>query len=285
MDEHQQDHLARRALSEVVPSGKGWGRANCPFCPLILGKTDRKRAFGIHLTSGKYHCFRCGTAGYLSDLTAVVLDDDVSEEVIVMRPPDGYSPIGEEPLLSAISAEPARTYLARRGIRRDLAREAKIGACLEGKYSGRVIVPILAPGSGTWLGWVGRAWSPYAERAYTYPKGMRRAEILYNHAALQVETDTPALIVEGVFDALAYWPDAVAVLGTFSNEQVEAMVSARRPIVSVLDGDAWRKGLELSLRLRCEGQRAGTVKLPPTKDPDEVDKAWLREEAVRSLEA
>jgi DNA primase len=108
---------------------------------------------------------------------------------------------------------------------------------------------------------------------------------MFNHATLLKETDTPAIIVEGVFDAIAFWPDAVAVLGKPTPAQVYALASARRPIAVVLDGDAWEEGEMLALKLRFEGQRAGSVHLPPRVDPDEVDRDWLRAEARSSLGA
>jgi DNA primase len=104
---------------------------------------------------------------------------------------------------------------------------------------------------------------------------MQRGEVLYNHTALHVETERPVMVVEGVFDALALWPHAVAVLGKPSHFQVDALASAKRPVAIVLDGDAWQEGYALAMRLRLAGQRAGSVTLPPKTDPDEVDRAWL----------
>ena len=106
---------------------------------------------------------------------------------------------------------------------------------------------------------------------------------MFNEAALAEVTDEPALVVEGPFDALAYWPQAVAVLGKPTEPQMLTLLRAVRPVVVVLDGDAWQEAEMLAWRLRFEGQRAGWVRLPPMVDPDEVDPAWLREEARRAI--
>ena len=54
-------------------------------------------------------------------------------------------------------------------------------------YAGRVIIPILDEDDITWLGWVGRTWYP-SDKAYTYPKGMNRGNMLYNPRALRAPT-------------------------------------------------------------------------------------------------
>jgi DNA primase len=88
-----------------------------------------------------------------------------------------------------------------------------------------------------------------------------------------------------VFDAIALWPDGVAVLGKPSPMQREAMIQARRPVVVCLDGDAWREAYALATLLRVEGQRAGFVRLGPGVDPDEVPRAELDARAAACLEA
>jgi len=91
------------------------------------------------------------------------------------------------------------------------------------------------------------------------------------------------MVVEGVFDALALYPNAVAVLGKASEAQMEALQESKRPVVIVLDGDAWQEGWAMAARLKFKGQRAGSVRLPPKLDPDEVDPAWLQEEVKKAL--
>lgn len=273
--------MVRALMREARDSSTGWSRANCPFCPKLLGKIDRKQALAINMTNGAFVCFRCGTTGRMRDDEYKRVEAK-PEEHHELGAPEGYvcltTPDGE----ASLSAEPAREYLRSRKLTRAAVTAGKVGACLSGRYEGRVIVPVLGS-EDEWLGWVGRVWFKGAARAYSYPRGMQRGQVLYNHSALLVETDEPVLVVEGVFDALAYWPHAVAVLGKPSETQVYALASARRPVVVVMDGDAWMEGYTLGLKLRVEGQRAGSVKLAPRIDPDEVPHQWLWEQARRSL--
>ena len=198
---------------------------------------------------------------------------------------EGYLPIWEGDGARAIVAQPARDYLARRGVDQSLCRAAKIGACLRGQYAGRIIVPVLGRAGQEWLGWVGRTWANGAAKPYLNLPGPWRSAVLYNHAAVHEPVEDALYIVEGVFDALALWPDGVAVLGKPSIAQIEALAQAQRPVVALLDGDAWVEGWSLALRLRMMGVRAGAVRLPPRTDPDEVDRADLWEAARASLGA
>lgn len=291
----KRDELVLGAVSSSRVSRTGWMRGNCAFCEIRTGKPDRKQCLGLQVTSRKWHCFRCGTGGIVQDMP-----DDFSdfkpnavaeEEQQAMEPPEGFTELYREPGWSSVFCEPPREYLRARGLDDDLGFDAHIGACFDGRIKGRVVVPIFDVDGTEWLGWSARAWFKNPERKYLYPSGMRRAEILFNHAALQQETDAPVYVVEGVFDALALWPDGVAVLGKPSSFQVEALVTARRPVVIALDGDAWREAEVLALRLRFEGQVAGFVRLQRmttsgpsgSLDPDELDRVELERRGLDSL--
>lgn len=279
IDREEKAELAAQALAEAKPSGSGeWMRATCPFCITVVGKLDRSRAFSINRYTGWFHCFRCGTAGKLDSINEPVEQPQAAKQHA--DPPEHFLPLGEEPGASAQVTAQARAYLLSRKVSARLWVEAKLGACLRGKYAGRVIVPVLS--GDTWVGWVGRAYSRRVEKPYIYPPGAWRGRTLYNHRA--VLTPGEALyVVEGVFDALALWPNATAVLGKPSHEQVEALALAKRPVVVVLDGDAWLEGWSLSMRLRLMGVRAGAVRLPPKTDPDEVPAADLWEAGRSAL--
>jgi DNA primase len=277
------DGLVAGALLDAIPSANGWWRTNCPFCSSTLGKPDRKRSFGVFVQTGGYHCFRCGMSGRAQNLALPEsLADAPPVPIEAMDPPPGFLALASHEGETALCLEPARRYLRGRGIDERLWRDAGIGACATGRYADRVVVPIMAD-DGTWAGWVARTWNKQAERTYLYPRGMQRGDLLYRHSILRERTTAPAMVVEGVFDVLALWPNAVALLGKPSGSQVEALVASNRPVVIVLDGDAWEEGRMLALKLRFRGQHAGSVRLPPRIDPDEVPLAWLHEEARRAL--
>ncbi len=260
------DDAISLSLAEAKQSGI-WLRSWCPICAEERG--DRGRAnFGLNTETGWWHCFRCGKAGKRKGWQCAEV-----QEVAPVEPagiPQGFLPLVGEALTSK-SLAPAVAYLRKRKVL-ELAETVGIGACLHGRYAGRVVVPIHTA-SQQWAGWVSRAWGK-SDCPYLYPK-MPRAQLLFNAAALEVATSRPVCVVEGVFDALALWPDAVAVLGKPSAWQIRQLAHAKRPVCAVMDGDAWEEGAALALELMILGQTAGSIRLPAKKDPDEVNREWL----------
>ena len=273
-----------RAAIQMARHRAGWWRVRCPFC------NGRDDSFSYNPETGYYHCFRCTVKGILDgddrqthteEQRAVIADKNAADLEAIRLPPDGYFPLAGD-MSSALA--PARDYMHSRGIPEHVWDEAQVGGCAYGKYAGRVVIPNLML-DGSWYGYTTRAYEKKVAKkfAYKYPPGTWRGDVLHNQPALWEATDEHLYVVEGAFDALYLWPHAVAVLGMPSHHQTALLASAKRPLVVVLDADAWEKGFALSLRLRLEGCRAGCVRLVDGADPDEVDQAWLWEEARCSL--
>lgn len=284
------DLILRAVAGARVGSG-GRVRVRCPLCLIRTGKEDRRGAFSFDPTAGWFGCFKCGARGRLQGYEGRAIEPGVGKsQVPPPQRPEGWVPLWCDPGDTAMVTAPARRYLACRGIGPELIRAAHLGAALRGPHEGRVIIPVFAEDGEVWRGWSARAWVPRHPLPYLYPGHMPRGEVLYNHAAIHRETDEPVLVVEGCFDALALWPDAVAVLGTYSAWQVEELATASRPVVVVLDGDAHESGWALAQKLRIltldqdPPLPVGSVRLPPGKDPDQVPRAWLLEEAMDSLQ-
>lgn len=284
---------------EILRAGKagqsGWTRGKCPFCLSRTGKEDKRGAFGIHGDTGWYSCFKCGVKGRLkyndaADRLGAPWLSQPAYAPPTMRMPDGFHPLFVEGARRSITLEPARHYILKtRRIPERIAIAARIGAVVDGPLANRVVVPIGdlfdvegSTGPGNVLGWVARSYGP-SSVPYLYPPGMARGEILYNSQAVLVETEHPLYVVEGVFDALAHFPNAAALLGKPSNAQVDTLSVAKRPVVVVLDGDAHEEGWSLSMRLRLAGVKSGSVRLPPRMDPDEVSQDALARAAVLAL--
>lgn len=279
----ERDDLAERVLGSArFTTTTGFARSNCPFCITKVGKADKKGAFSVRVATGYYRCWRCGTTGRLKGYEDKEEIVEGFADIKLCERPEGFFALAEEPGRSALCLEPARDYLHSRGVVEQVWGAAEIGACPIGKYANRVVVPVLTP-DRDWIGFVGRTWVDGTDRPYLNAAGMALGEFLFNHAALLVEAEDPVLVVEGVFDALALWPHAAAVLGQPKEAQIGALLEARRPVCVVLDGDVWEASRMLALRLRFEGQRAGFVRLPPKVDPDEVPREWLLGEARRSI--
>jgi hypothetical protein len=294
--EHRLDPLlVTQEVARVRPSAtsEGWVRVNCPYCLDRVGKADRRASIGFNVKSGYFRCFRCKAKGRARGFEDIAQGDKwapplAPQEREVCLPPQGFVALRDEPGRSAAATTPAWDYLAARGVSVQAIEEADIGFIV-GQYPGsiwahRVVVPICDPDAGSWVGWVARALRK-VEPKYLNASGPWASHYLFNGAALHEETAEPALIVEGVFDALPYWPQACALLGKPSHAQVAVLAGALRPLAICLDGDARDESWALAMRLRLEGARVGVVVLPPGTDPNEgVDPEWLRVRAVECLD-
>lgn len=262
------------------PGRTGWARANCPFCVVSYGKEDRTHALALNTKTGRWHCFRCNERGRVrEELLGCIHHVEEAPRPDVVSPPDGFLPLAEEPAASATCLQPVRDYLDGRGVARSVWAEAGIGTCVRGLYAMRVVVPVRRP-SGEWVGWISRSIATNPRKRYRNSSGAMPG--IFNEAALYVETEEPCIVVEGVFDALPFWPDAVALLGKSYGQRLDMLLAARRPLAVVLDGDAWIEGEALAMRLQFDGKRAGFVRLPPLMDPDDC-RDTLRDQARKCL--
>lgn len=281
------DRLVREALLDGSP-GTQTIRGVCPFC-VRRGHHTKKKNLSLDRSTGRFFCFKCHTTDLLDgwEITEEYLLKKPPPEIPTFDPPPGWVRIGPQGTPTTLQA---RNYLLGRGIASRAIQEAKMGVSTEAPESredldfrNRAIVPILAADEETWLGYVGRDLRKKSTMPYLYCRGMMRGKILYNQAQVYVETDVPLRGVEGTLDTAFLWPDSAAFLGTWGRDQVEILKDLKRPFVSVLDGDAWRKGEALALTLRLFGIRAGHVRLPPCLDPDEIPESWMVEEIRRCL--
>lgn len=247
-------------------------RAVCPFCER-KGYSGRKKNLDFDKVRGWWLCWRCNSRGKIdgwetSDEAAALGPSDVT----TFDQPKSFIEIGSTYGSRSILTYGARTYAEKRGIAKSVWSSAKLGQIMrregEQDFTGRLIVPILSIEEDFWLGWVGRDFTGQQE-SYKYPIGMNRGRVLYNQRALYVRTDVPVLGVEGTLDTMPFFPNAVAFLGTYSQPQIDMMKDAQRPVLVVLDGDAWRKAEVLAWLLHADGVRAGSYRLAPKMDPDE----------------
>lgn len=282
--------LAEIALATAKRAHGGWWRANCPYCMLETGKPDKRQSLGIKPSIAFYACFKCGVRGRLRDVPddVLVLEARLAKQqgdpIPIKGPPPGYEPIWTRDTWTSIFMETPRAYLLKRGVTREIAKAAQLGVCTEGKLAQRIVAPVFDVDQRTWLGFSARDWTDRQDPRYRYPKGMARGVLLYNWAAIYERTDVPLIFVEGIFDALPYWPDCSASLGKPNDYHRRLLLGARRPIAVCLDGDAWREGWTLSEYLKLNDKPSGCVRLPPATDPNNVDHAWLREEAMRCIQ-
>lgn len=267
------------AFRGVTDTGKT-ARAICPFC-VSAGHITRNRNLVLVRSTGFYKCFRCSRRGKLgSDVDLADGQETIQSslnQAKLVDPPPGWVEIADAPMLCS----GALSYALKRGLTMQQIHHAHMGIATEKgpdkqDFRGKLIIPIQNM-LGEWQGYVGRDYTGRSWQKYMYPSGMDRGSIIYNERVIYKNRDSPVYIVEGCLDAICLYPhmDGAAVLGGESDRQVEILSKSRRPLVVMYDGDAWRKGEALAMRFALMGLKAGWIKLPPGKDPDEVTRDWI----------
>lgn len=259
----------------------GYVRVSCPACPDRVGKIDLKRSVSVNLRRGWYKCWRCDWRGRLPGFDDDFFDEDdgwEDVEIEIEMPSDYHKLPGV-----AFALLSAREYLAKRNLSPEVIEGAELGYAVKGKSAGRIIMPIHGP-DGAWLGWVGRAVRKGMRPVYWTAAGMDRRTTFYNDLALDAPADAPPLIVtEGPFDALRWWPDAVACLGKPTPEHMIRLRACKRRLIIALDGDAWQESIGIARVLRMQGREAYALALPRGEDLDTTDTTLVREGIAYAL--
>lgn len=293
-----------RALVEAAldvsgrDTGGGRRRAPCPLCEAMRARRDTKLSIYMHADGG-WTCFRCGAGGWMPWADRSKPREKVTlahgDGLTWRSPPPGFVPlIGEdwEPDDPAFDAH--RAYLRHRGVDPSTAKALFFGAVPTGYLRDHVIAPVLDETTDppTWNGWVARRLHPSDdpfEPVYREPPGAPKGSYLYRQSALRQPSGVPVLIVEGVFDSTPFYPNAAATLTKTTPRLFRLIVdearASGRPVVFVPDGDAWRLGDAYAMAARAEGIAAGSLRLPPRVDPDEINPDVIVGAAYESLDA
>ena len=277
----------RDAITGRTPNGAGWYRVHCPFCVDVVGTPGRHRTLAANDKKGYFKCWRCATAGfYIEGLERLRMDEPTAKvrELAPVELPEFFQPLQaafEGSAIAAMNLGDAVNYMFARGVTPDTCVSVGVGFCASGPCRGRVVIPVDV--ESVRVGWVARDIYGRSSIKYIYPRGMPRGSFLFNEAALFVDTDEPVIPMEGVFDAMPYYPHATAFMGKPSDQHYDLLCQSQRPIAVAMDGDATIEGWSLTMKLRLDGLRAGHVALPAGRDPNSVDRAALVHTARRCI--
>lgn len=219
----------------------------CPKCVDAAHSDNKKLFFNIFKKQG--HCKRCGLKVYTErELLALLNIHDLhnGEIMPIVEAPQKIKHIIPPPRESipAHTSREARAYLTSRGL--SIADMKKFGMlyCEEGFYGQRIIAPI-CDRKGNYRTWVSRSILPSVSKKYLYPKGTATSRLLYNlHFVRQTNK---VVIVEGIFDAIHFFPYAVA---SFGKQIYDAQISLLRlhgitTVHLMFDAEAYQETPEL----------------------------------------
>ena len=200
------------AIEAVFPDGE-WASEEeyliqCQFC----GDAASHNHLYINVVKRLFHCYYCGEAGHLSSLLKqfggnVVLADRImtapAKRKVVVEPTDFNSFL---PLNDGCSSKgwTAIHYLTSRGISRTEIELYQLRYAEEGRYQGRIIIPIFEADGEEVVCFTSRSYSDQEPKYLMPHKGETRltcAEVLYGQH--WVRAYRKVVLVEGAFDAMA----------------------------------------------------------------------------------
>jgi DNA primase len=259
---------------------------DCPVCSYdikCLSKTDGKGNLEINYQNHIFKCWVCSethdTHGHLGKLIDKYGSKKDKKTYKLIRPdkfekkekvfkelelPKEYKKFEEiHPL--HIPRKEAFNYLKKRGITQEIIDKYQIGICIEGEYSGRIIVPSFNK-KGDLNFFVSRSWDPKSRLKYKNPEAAKDF-LIFNESLVDFKKDI--YIVEGVFDSF-FLDNSIALLGKYINDNMweKLYTKAKKDIIICLDGDAYDDAKKLYDKLNGGAlyNRVKLVKLPKDKD-------------------
>ena len=259
---------------------------DCPVCSYDikgLSKTDGKGNLEINYQSHVFKCWACSethdTHGHLGKLIDKYGSKKDKKTYKLIRPdkfekkekvfkelelPKEYKKFDEIHTLH-IPRKEAFNYLKKRGITQEIIDKYQIGLCIEGEYSGRIIVPSFNK-KGELNFFVSRSWNPKSKLKYKNPEAAKDF-LIFNESLIDFKKDI--YIVEGVFDSF-FLNNSIALLGKYINDNMweKLYTKAKKDIIICLDGDAYDDAKKLYDKLNGGElyNRVKLVKLPKDKD-------------------
>ena len=271
---------------KMINEIRGQISVDCPVCSYTikgLDKLDGKGNLEINYQQHVYKCWACaethGTHGHLGKLIdkfgskkdkkiyKLIRPDEFEKKEKVYKKlelPKEYKKFDEiHPL--HIPRKEALNYLKKRGITDEIIEKYQIGLCLEGEYSGRIIVPSFDK-KGELNFFVSRSWNPRSKLKYKNPEASKDF-LIFNESLIDWRKDI--YLVEGVFDSF-FLNNSICLLGKFLTDNLwEKLYSkAKKNIIVCLDGDAYTDAKNLYDKLNGGAlyNRVKLVKLPKDKD-------------------
>ena len=267
---------------------------HCPFC------NHRKPKLEINMHTNEegrnpWECWVCQTKGRTirSLLYQLKTPKDQASEILKYVPRGGtveykHLSIIELPkefqLLynastTSVVANLVKKYLYERGFTDNDFIKYGIGYCTSGEYGGRVIIPSYSE-SNSLNFFIARS---YDGNYFKYKNPEVSKDVIFFENL--INWNTPIILCEGVFDAIAIRRNAIPLLGKSITDSLykKLITSKVTDIYVALDTDARDKALTISEKLLNQGKRVFLVDLPD-KDPSEMGFKYFTELIQESVE-
>ena len=279
------NHLLVNLVNNVLGPGKNTSGANytytCPFC------NHRKPKLEINFQENEeglnnWHCWVCNKKGKklvtlfktidapqhrieeLASYVKISFHEQANVKQEALSLPKEYKPLYQADT-KQVTVRQALRYLKERNLTKyDIARYG-LGYCETGRYKDMIIIPSYDH-SGTVNYFVGRNFgpSPVKYKNPSYSKDIVPFELLINW-------ESPIILCEGAFDAMAIKRNAIPLLGkTIPQKLLKKIVSSKVSQVFVaLDRDAMKQALSYCEKLLDHGKEVFLIDMEE-KDPSEL---------------
>jgi DNA primase len=279
------DQLLITLTDSVLGLGKNTARGNrayhCPFC------NHHKPKLEVNMVTNSkgenpWNCWVCNKKGKklinlfkllkvdpikLHELKALVGSSNTNAKEIVIESihlPKEFTPLYPAP--TSIIARHALAYLKSRNITEEDIIKYNIGYCEYGEYANMIVIPSY-DGNGVLNYFSTRNFNKNSTLKYKNPQ-ISRDIVPFE---FYINWDSPLVLCEGPFDALAIKRNAIPLLGkNISKSLMKKIVkSSTQKIYIALDKDAIKAALTFCEELINEGKKVYLVELQD-KDPGEM---------------
>jgi DNA primase len=279
------NHILVTLVDSVLGQGKKTSNGNyayhCPFCH------HHKPKLEINFTENKqghnpWHCWVCNTRGKtivglfkkteaspekIAEAKSYVKSGYEVEETVVkntLKLPEEFTPL--YPIPSGISAKHALFYLKKRNITTEDIIKYNIGYCEFGEYANMIVIPSYNV-NGELNFFVGRSFEKESFRKYKNPS-VSKDIIPFE---LFINWESPIVLCEGPFDAMAIKRNAIPLLGKhIQNNLMKKIVTSKvEQIYIALDKDAQKDALDFCEVFMNEGKEVHLIDMED-KDPSEM---------------
>ena len=280
------NQLLINVINSVLGVGKSTSKGNyayhCPFC------NHHKPKLEINFQENDkgenaWHCWVCNKKGksLVNLFKSLKVDPDKIKELkpyinnvsttdtqvksSILKLPKEF-----KPLLNIsnndIVGKHALNYIKKRGITDDDILKYNIGYCEGGKFNKMIVLPSY-DATGKLNYFTARNFDKNSTLKYKNPDTSRNV-IPFE---LFINWNTPIILCEGMFDAIAIKRNAIPILGKNiqSNLMLKLVTSSVKKIYVALDRDALKEALQFCEQLINEGKEVYLVDLDG-KDPSEL---------------
>ena len=289
-------------------------QVNCPRCMERDGLSYPDGKYNLEINTAKrvFRCWKCDEPRFSGSLKKLIrlygsysdyvlyksfvgsIDDyvynneDEEIEELEVKLPDEMILFSQMEVGNPDHFEAYNYLVNDRKISREIILKYRLGFCITGKYSKRIIIPSFND-DGDVNYFVGRYYGSDKKIKKKLPylnPDADKDKIIYNEGL--INWDSTVYLVEGVFEMLSFPVNIIPMLGkTISTTLFMKLKELKPDVVVLLDPDAYKNSIELFYILEKiyagHEEKIKIVKLPTSDDLDELRKKQGIDVVIKSL--